>query len=177
MPLDLSGSFFELFEIAESFEIDKDHLVLRYRELQTQLHPDKFAAESDAQKRWSLQAASFVNDGYKTLLEDLSRATYVLQRNGVDINEETDTHMDPMFLMEQMELRESLESAESSTDSFAQLASMRRRLKHAIDEQAVAFARAASQSDWATARTITRQWQFLDKLLRETKSVEERLDA
>jgi len=177
MSLDLSRNFFELFDFSDSFEIDKDQLVERYRELQTQLHPDKFASGSDAEKRWSLQAASYVNDGYRTLLDDLQRAAYMLQLNGIAVDEETDTHMDPMFLMEQMELREALESAEASSDPFTELAGIRRQLRAAIDKQAASFSAAARQRDWVSARTITRQWQFLDKLLREAKSVEERLDA
>lgn len=177
MQLDLSSSFFELFDIPASFEIDKELLVSRYRELQTKLHPDKFASRPDAERRWSLQAASFVNEGYHTLLNDLARACYILKLNGISIDEETDTQMDPMFLMEQMELRESLESAESSNDPFTALGGIRIQLKRTIEQQAQAFSSAARQVDWSTSRTITRQWQFLDKLLREVKSIEERLDA
>ncbi|MFK7995415.1 MAG: Fe-S protein assembly co-chaperone HscB [Granulosicoccus sp.] len=177
MPLDLSRSFFELFDIQDDFEIDKDLLVERYRELQTQLHPDKFASSSDAERRWSLQAASYVNEGYQTLINDLSRAVYMLQLNGISVDEETDTQMDPMFLMEQMELRESLEVAESSSDPFAALAGIRKQIKSTVEAQVQSFTSAAQQSDWSASRTITRQWQFLDKLLRETKSIEERLDA
>lgn len=177
MPLDLSSNFFALFDIPASFEIDKQILVSRFRELQTQLHPDKFAAKSDAERRWSLQAASFVNEGYQTLLGDLSRAVYILQINGISIDEETDTQMDPMFLMEQMELRESIESAESSADPFSALAAIRKQIKQAIVQQSQLFSSSAIQSDWTTSRTITRQWQFLDKLSKEVKSVEERLDS
>ncbi|MFK7860201.1 MAG: Fe-S protein assembly co-chaperone HscB [Granulosicoccus sp.] len=177
MQLDLRGSFFELFDIPDSFRIDKDHLVSRYRELQTQLHPDKFASGTDAERRWSLQAASYVNEGYQTLLDDLSRAAYILQLNGIAVDEETDTQMDPMFLMEQMELRESLELAETSADPLVKLASIRKQLRSLIEQQSDQYSKAAGRADWSASRTITRQWQFLDKLLREAKSVEERLDV
>lgn len=177
MQLDLSGSFFALFDLPEQFQIQSEHLTARYRELQKELHPDKHAAKSEAERRWSLQAASFVNDGYQTLSSDLSRAIYLLQRNGISIDEESDTQMDPMFLMQQMELRESLESAEASSDPFSVLDSIRKELKTAISEKLVDFVQASGQSQWNMARTIVRQWQFLDKLSRETKSLEERLDA
>ena len=177
MQLDSKSNYFELFGLPQRFAIDNQALVDRYRELQQQLHPDKFASRPDAERRWSLQAASLVNDAYKTLHTELNRAAYLLKLQGIQLDEETDTQMDPMFLMEQMELREALESAEQADDCFAELAGIRKQLRSSVDEQSLAFARAVDQADWTLARTITRQWQFLDKLQRETKSIEERLDA
>lgn len=176
MQLDLSGSFFALFDLPEQFPIHYEQLVSRYRELQKELHPDKHAAKSEVERRWSLQAASFVNDGYQTLSMDLSRAIYLLQLNGISIDEESDTSMDPVFLMQQMELRETLEAAEASEDPFSALNSVRSELKMALAEMAGNFAKEAEQLQWGEARTSVRQWQFLDKLSREAKHLEERLD-
>ena len=177
MQLDSNSNYFELFGLPQRFAVDGQALVERYREMQQQLHPDKFASRPDAERRWSLQAASLVNDAYRTLQTDLSRAAYLLKLQGIELDEETDTQMDPMFLMEQMELREELESAEQADDCLAKLAGIRKQLRLSVVEQSKAFAAAVEQSDWTLARTITRQWQFLDKLQRETKSIEERLDA
>lgn len=176
MQLDLSRSFFELFGFPESYLIDEGVLTERFRDMQRQLHPDKFASRPDSERRWSMQAASVVNEAYQTLKSDLGRATYLLQINGISIDEETDTSMDPMFLMEQMELRESLEMAETAADPFSALAGIRKQLRSGIDTQQQAFASAAQAHDWGQARTVTRQWQFLDKLIREAKALEERLD-
>ena len=177
MQLDLSGSYFELFGFPESYGIDQGALTERFRDMQRQLHPDKFVSRPDSERRWSMQAASVVNEGYQTLKSDLGRAAYLLQINGISIDEETDTKMDPMFLMEQMELRESLEMAEAAADPFSALSEIRKQLRTGIGTQQQAFVSAAGKKDWAQARTITRQWQFLDKLVREAKALEERLDA
>lgn len=177
MQVDFSNNYFEVFSLPSQFDIPQSQLVSRYRDLQKQLHPDKFAAASDAERRWSMQASSFVNEGYQTLAGDLSRAIYILQINEVSIDEETDTQMAPEFLMEQMELRESLEEAQFSSDPPATLNGIRKELRSQVGSQMTAFTDAAAQSDWSEARTITRQWQFLDKLLREVKSLEEQLDA
>ncbi len=177
MQVDLSGNFFKAFGLSEQFSIDTDQLVKSYRQLQQHLHPDRFVSKSEAERRWSMQAASFVNEGYQTLHDDLRRAGYLLQLNGLSIDDETDTQMDPMFLMEQMELRESLEMAEESTDPFAALADIRKQLRSSIEEVKLAFSSAATDSDWQEARTVARQWQFLNKLMQETKLIEERLDA
>ena len=117
-----------------------------------------------------------VNEAYQTLSDDLKRAAYLLQLNGISIDEETDTKMDPMFLMDQMELRESLEMAETAADPFTAIAGIRGQLRTTIDEQRANYTLAAQKGDWSDARTITRQWQFLDKLIREAKALEEKLD-
>ena len=177
MSVDLSDDFFSLFALPRQFTIDSAKLTAAYRELQQQLHPDRFVGKSDAERRWSMQAASMVNEGYQTLRKDLPRATYILKLEGIDLDDETDTQVDPMFLMEQMELRESLEAAENSVQPGEALNSLRAQLRGATTEQTNSFAAAVEAADWARARTCARQWQFLDKLRREANSVEERLDA
>jgi molecular chaperone HscB len=176
MQVDLSRNYFDLFGLPLQFSLDKPTLVSRFQELQKQLHPDKFASKPAAERRWSMQAASFVNEGYQTLGHDLKRAVYLLQLNHVSVDEETDTHMAPAFLMEQMEYREALEEAEGAADPLARLDSVRKRLKGGVRELVEAFERAARDADWDAARTTVRQWQFLDKLSREIKSIEERID-
>lgn len=176
MHVDLSKNYFDLFGLAEEFNVDHAALVSRFQELQKQLHPDKFASQPDSERRWSMQAASFVNEAYQTLGDDLKRAIYILKLQGVSIDEETDTQMSPMFLMEQMEYREALEMAPDSSDPFAALDSVRRNLKAGTAEQVSAFENACNQQQWSEARTTVRQWQFLEKLKQEVRSAEERLD-
>lgn len=175
--VDLSSDYFDLFGLPRGFSLSDSQLIDRFRELQRQLHPDKFAAAPDAERRWSMQAASHVNEGYQTLSNDLRRASYLLQLNGISLDEETDTQMSPMFLMEQMELREALEAASDATDPDLALDKLRQSLKLKVAEQSEEFAQSVDQENWSTARTVTRQWQFLDKLQREVKAIEERLDV
>jgi len=167
MQVDLSKNFFELFALNQAFAVDIVTLDERFQALQTQLHPDKFAAGTDSDRRWSMQAASHVNEAYQTLSDDLKR---------ISIDDETDTQMSPMFLMEQMEYRESLEMAPDAKDPFVALENVRKQLKVASQEQLDEFATAAQKGDWTQGRTVVRQWQFLDKLKREVRSVEEQLD-
>jgi len=176
MQVDLSKNFFELFAIKPAFALDGALLDERFQALQTQLHPDKFAAATDANRRGSMQAASHVNEAYQTLGDELRRATYMLRLRDISVDDETDTHMSPMFLMEQMEYRESLEMAPTASDPFSVLDKIRQKLKVATKEQIAEFSSAADQGNWDLARTVVRQWQFLDKLKREVRSVEEQLD-
>ncbi len=176
MHVDLSKNFFDLFGLAVGFTIDNATLVTRFQDLQKQLHPDKFVSKPDSDRRWSMQAASHVNEAYQTLSNELRRAVYLLKLQGVSIDEETDTQMSPMFLMEQMENREALEMAPNASDPFAALDAVRRQLKVSTAEQVSAFEQACTKAQWDHARTVARQWQFLDKLNQEVRSTEEQLD-
>lgn len=176
MQVDLSADHFALFGLERAFELDGAALTRRYRELQQALHPDRFATSPQAERRWSVQAASRVNDAYTTLRSPLSRAVYLLSLQGVDIDEETDTRMDPMFLMEQMELRESLESVATTADPHAALASIRENMADTERAIAARFAAGLGDGDTVSARTEARQWQFLDKLRREADQTEASLD-
>ena len=84
--------------------------------------------------------------------------------------------MSPSFLMEQMEMREALEAALETDEPFVALERLAGQLKVGCEQQAAAFAGAAASADWQAGRTVVRQWQFLDKLQREVRDAEERLD-
>jgi len=176
MQVDFSNNYFELFELPVSFDVPEEHLDTRFRSLQRFLHPDKFAAAADAERRWSMQAASFVNEAYQTLSKPLKRASYILSLNGISLDEETDTQMSPMFLMEQMELREALGDAPEAADPYAALDKIATQLSSGQRSSAEEFASAASKENWREARTVVRQWQFLEKLSSEVQAQEARLD-
>ena len=176
MQVDLRADHFALFGLERTFALDAERLTARYRELQQTLHPDRFVASPEAERRWSVQAAGRVNDAYTTLRAPLPRAVYLLSLAGVDIDEETDTRMDPAFLMEQMELREAIEEAPSAGDPHAALDAVRSRLGAMEKDAAARFGTALERDDTAAARAEARQWQFVDKLRREVREIEARLD-
>ncbi len=177
MQVDLSSNYFELFALQEKFEIDEVQLVRRFRELQRMTHPDKFASASDAEKRWSVQAAAHINSAEQTLSKPLSRAIYLLQRRDVDLAVETDTRMAPEFLMMQMELRESIESLETAADPYTAAQAARKEVDQHIEQTSEAFRISFQLEELSTAREKAREWQFLDKLLAEIRDTEERLDS
>ncbi len=176
MQVDFSNNYFELFELPVQYVVSQDHLDTRFRSLQRYLHPDKFASASDAERRWSMQAASFVNEAYQALSKPLSRASYLLSLHGISLDEETDTQMSPMFLMEQMELREALGDAPDAADPYAALDKISAQLNNGRRDSESAFTSAANNADWTEARTVVRQWQFLEKLNSEVQAQEARLD-
>jgi len=176
MQVDFSNNYFELFELPVQFDIPLEQLERRFRSLQKYLHPDNFASASDAQRRWSVQAASFVNEAYQSLAKPLKRATYMLSLQGIELDEETDTQMSPDFLMQQMEWREALGDVQDAADPFAALEKIEKELSQAQLTSTNEFSGAVEQLDWSRARTVVRQWQFLDKMKAELRVQEARLD-
>ena len=165
-----SGNFFELFGLTPAFALDAEALEASYREIQSRVHPDRFAHAGDAERRASLQWTTRVNEAYTTLKHPVRRASHILALHGVDVAFETNTAMPAQFLMQQMELREALEAAAEARDLpaleslqhklDADKASLQKQIGQAIDEQ----------KDYARAAGFVRELQFLEKLEAEIDS-------
>jgi molecular chaperone HscB len=109
----LDSSDFELFGVVPRFAQDRAVLDARWRELQAEVHPDRFVGEGAAAQRVAMQWAVRVNEAYQRLKNPLKRAAYLCELHGVPIDAESNTAMPPSFLMKQMEWREALDEASS----------------------------------------------------------------
>src|SRR5512134_1781137 len=158
---------FELFGLTPAFAIEGEALERSYREIQSKVHPDRFAHAGDAERRASLQWTTRVNEAYRTLKDPVQRAKHLLELNGVDVAFETNTAMPPEFLVQQMELRETLEAA-NDADALDALRSDLKREKHSL-EKAIAEAIDAKK-DYGGAAGLVRKLQFLDRLDEEIDS-------
>ncbi len=163
-------NFFELFGLPETYDLDLSQLAARYRELQRQVHPDRFAAGSDQERRLSMQMTALINEAYATLRDPVARGRYLLGLRGVETDAETDTRVDPGFLEQQMELREALDAAR---DDPARLAALATEVSTLQAEKTAEVARWLARDDNAAARGVVREMQFLAKLREEIEALEE----
>ena len=171
-----SGSFFELFGLTPAFALDAEALEASYREIQSRVHPDRFAHAGDAERRASLQWTTRVNEAFQVLKNPVSRAAHLLELQGVDVAFETNTAMPQQFLMQQMELREALESAVASKDP-AQLSKIQAGLerdKASLEKQLAE--RIDASEDFAGAAGLVRELRFLEKLEAEIDAAYETLE-
>lgn len=169
--------FFKLFELPLGFKIDNNLLDLRYRDLQSQVHPDKFSHLPESEQRLSLQWATRVNEGYLTLKSPLARGRYLLSLQGVDTQEETNTAMPLDFLMHQMERREALQNVLQSKDIDAlEMLSDSNRKDTALLHQQLESELDVSHDFLAAAGTV-RKLRFLEKLAEEIASAYDELDS
>jgi molecular chaperone HscB len=155
---------FELFGLAPAFALEAEALERSYRDIQSRVHPDRFAHAGDAERHASLQWTTRVNEAYRTLKDPMQRAKHLLELRGVDVAFETNTAMPADFLVQQMELRESLEEAVETRDA-ASLDSLRKGLveeKSKLEKQIGESIDA--KNDYAGAAGLVRKLMFLDKL-------------
>ena len=165
-----SSSHFELFGLKPVFSLDQEMLDKAYRDIQSQVHPDRFAHAGDAERRASLQWTTRVNEAYRTLKNPVQRGKHLLELHGVDVAFETNTAMPTEFLMQQMELREQLEEARDSKALDALRAGLRKGKKSLEREIADTI---DAQKDYKAAADLVRKLMFLERLDEEIDSAYE----
>ena len=106
--MDLTQNYFSLFGLSPAFHVDKEKLASQYRQLQKELHPDKFAHKGASEQRLAVQFTSYINTAYQTLKSPLLCAEYLLELEGYPVNSDSLTISDGAFLFKQMEWREQL---------------------------------------------------------------------
>ena len=179
MAADLSSTHFELFGLPQTFEVDRDLLDSRYRELQRTVHPDRFVSASDQERRISMQQAIRINEGYQTLKDPLRCGRYLLELSGYEFNDEHHTTSDPVFLMEQMELREALGEVRGSSDPLEKLGSIMDRIAADFDALAVElkdYLAAGSANNHDMAADTLMKMQFYRRLDEEAGDMEAMLE-
>lgn len=107
-------NYFELYEMPVSLQIEKKYLQEKYFELQKKYHPDFFSNESEDEQADVLEKSSMINKAYKTFKNDDETIKYVLQLKGL-LEEEEKYQLPPDFLMEMMELNETLMEVDDSS--------------------------------------------------------------
>jgi len=168
--IDLKRNHFELFGLPARFAIDTAALDRAYRTLQSEVHPDRYAAAGDSERRLAMQGSARVNEAYRALKDPVERARYLLLLRGVDAFDEKDTRLPLPFLEAQLERRERAAdaAADGSIDALDAIkreirddfAARQRSLESLLDD-----ARRADE-----AKALVRELRFLAK-------VEEDVDA
>jgi molecular chaperone HscB len=112
--ISLQANDFELFDVPARFAQDRSQLDIRWKALQREAHPDRFAAEGAAAQRVAMQWSVRINEAYQRLKDPLKRAAYLCELQGAAVQAENNTAMPAAFLIQQMEWRENLDDTESA---------------------------------------------------------------
>jgi molecular chaperone HscB len=175
LNVSLNDSHFDLFGLPAQFALDAAALDHAYRTVQAQVHPDRFAAAGDAQKRIAMQWATRTNEAYHTLRDPLKRATYLLHLRGIDVGAHDNTAMEPAFLMQQMEWREGIEDAAAAKNVDA----LDALLTELRDEERIRFEKLGALLDSGAnqaAGEAVRQLMFIERVAAEIGTQIERLE-
>lgn len=174
--MDFHANHFQLFDLPASFRIDTEKLESAYRKLQNEVHPDRFAAAGEAEKRLSMQWATKVNEAFQTLRKPLTRGTYLLHLQGIEAFSEKHTSFPPAFLMQQMEWREAIGDARQAgnVEALDKLVRELRAESRRMEEQ---FGiELDDTADYEAAAATARKLKFMHKLIEEIGDAQEEIE-
>lgn len=168
--MNLQSNDFELFGFTVQFAQDRTAIDARWKALQREAHPDKFAAQGAAAQRVALQWSVRINEAYQRLKQPLSRASYLCELHGAPIQAENNTAMPTAFLMQQMEWREALDEADTvqAVEEIAVTVNkcgdeLLSKIEHTLDVE----------KNFMTAAQLVRCLMFIERFARE---VDARID-
>ena len=170
--MNLQSDDFELFGIPRRFAQERSAIDARWKELQREAHPDKFAAQGAAAQRVAMQWSVRINEAYQRLKDPMRRAAYLCELHEAPIRAEDNTAMPAAFLMQQMEWREALEDAraESDLDALDDGVMQARRAALAQCEQLI-----DQQHDYVGAAREVRALMFVARFAQDIERRREQL--
>jgi molecular chaperone HscB len=81
--------YFTFFGLPRKLNVEIGVLENDFYELSRKLHPDLNARSGGQEQEWSLQQSSLLNDAYRTLKDPIKRTQYLLQLEGVELEEQS----------------------------------------------------------------------------------------
>ena len=168
--MNLQADDFELFGLNRQFTQDRAALDERWKALQREAHPDKFAAQGAAAQRVAMQWSVRINEAYQRLKDPLKRAAYLCELAGFPVNAHSNTAMPAAFLMQQMEWREAMDDADGA-DALESLAGAVQASKKKLLQQCASLL--DEQHDYSAAVGSVRAMMFIEKF---TQDLNQRLD-
>jgi molecular chaperone HscB len=168
--MNLQSNDFELFGVPPQFTQDRAGIDARWKDLQREAHPDKFAAQGAAAQRIAMQWSVRINEAYQRLKDPLKRAAYLCELNGAPVNAENNTAMPAAFLMQQMEWREALDDAKSTSELDVISAEVMLSRKNMLQKCGALL---DESKDFSGAVQQVRALMFIERFARD---VEARLD-
>src|SRR5882762_1263948 len=85
------ADYFTFFGLPRELKLDVAVLEKDFYELSRKLHPDLNARAGSKEQEWSLQQSSLLNDAYRILKDPIKRTQYLLQLEGVELEEQSKT--------------------------------------------------------------------------------------
>jgi len=165
-------NYFELFDLPVRFAVDQQGLGERFRSLQQQFHPDRFAGASEQEQRIAVQYSALVNQAYTALRDPLKRSLYLLELVGMTQDDVSAQKVDGGFLMEQLELREKLETIDKMVDPETFLDHLLQEIAADTKSHQQEFELAYDAQKFQNAAMACVKMQYLDKLLQEAEQLE-----
>lgn len=169
--------YFAYFGLEPTFNLSQDALQKSYFDHQRLYHPDQLTQASETERLSAIRYSMSLTEAYRTLQSPLSRAYYLLELQGYQLNKEalkagqtliTPSH--PM-LAEILEERQTLEEASTREEIAALTHATEQRQAELLSELDHAF----STKQWEHAAQLTLRLRYFLKWLEEAKLKERSL--
>ena len=83
------SDYFSFFGLQRRLNVDLSALEKEFYRLSRRLHPDVYARATAGEQQWSTQKSSLLNDAYRTLRDPIARTEYLLELEGVKLEEQS----------------------------------------------------------------------------------------
>lgn len=152
-------NYFDIFGLNIDFKIDKKQLKTIFKEKIVEFHPDKFTNANSSEKITSIQNTALINTAFNTLNSNLLRATYLLELQNINAFNEKDTQMNGEFLMQMIEMQESLAELkdEFEIDEFIDNIDLK------IKNNVVNLTNSFQSDDLLQAKNLVRELKFYEQ--------------
>ncbi|MFT7537168.1 MAG: molecular chaperone HscB [Hyphomicrobiaceae bacterium] len=157
---------FAVFGVDRTLDLDAQQLELRYLKLSRECHPDHNRAQSTVDCVAVLQRSAEINDAWKVLSHPWQRARALLEAESQGVLERN-KKLDPMFLMDALELAEEVAHADSDSDKQDVLT---KKLNAAIDADYQAMRADVAKADFDTAAKRVHQSNYHLKALHDLEA-------
>ena len=168
-----SVDFFDILNIPRRFSINDSEIKSNYRRLMNELHPDKHTTGKSMEERQQIEdQASQVTQAYQVLKYPHERAMHLLQLVEHPMEETSNGDLvGGAFLMEMMELRESIDSLVANESDSDSESGITKKLKDLVthtkdeisklcDELDIAF----QAENYDTAIELTAKLQYWNRI-------------
>lgn len=179
-PPDPDQDHFARLGLERRFALDPDALAAAVRQQQRLVHPDRFAAKGDRERLFAVQHSSAINDAARALSEPARRADYLLELAGRDVAAEAEgrVQLDPLFLMEIIEIREGLAEL-TGPDAHVERRQIAREVAGRFEALVESLGRGLDAASWPPAGPLldglaqqAAQLRYLERILDEIERME-----
>lgn len=167
LPPTTTASYFRVFGIPDSYDVDLTDLARRFRDLQKRFHPDKYARKDEVEQEYSLQYSSVLNAGYQTLCNPYERGVHLLALKG-DQLEEMEIIMDHEFLMKILEINEEL----ADDTSPQRLQTIKVNTEQIMNRVSIKISAAFRNKDFAAAKMALSEMKYHVNVMNKIKEIE-----
>ncbi|MGE5568029.1 MAG: Fe-S protein assembly co-chaperone HscB [Rhodospirillales bacterium] len=167
--------YFQFFGLERKLALDAADLEDRFHKLSRQLHPDRYARATPAERERALEASAVLNDAYRTLRDPVARAEYVLKQQGTA---ESKAAPPQELLNEVFELNMALEELRGGDDSVRpqleaareRFLALRREADAALENLFRAHDESGPDSVYAKLRALLDRRKYIDNLVQQVES-------